>query len=249
MAIDTELTGIPNMTPEGSESGDVAVLASGGLDSAVLCVELAGRFRRVHPIYVRFGLRWESTELAGLHAFLTAVAHPAIERLRVFDEPLSEVYGDHWSTEAGGAVPDGATADEEVCLPGRNLLLIAKAAVWCGLRGVSTIALGTLGSNPFPDATPTFFRAYQDVLNRGMNVDLRIIRPFEGMTKVDVLRLGARLPLELTVTCLDPVRDRQCGACNKCAERRRAFAEAGIPDRTVYLAESMPTAGPHPAHP
>ena len=41
--------------------------------------------------------------------------------------------------------------------PGRNLLLTVKAAVWCRLRECRTLALGSLGSNPFPDSTPEFF--------------------------------------------------------------------------------------------
>ena len=45
---------------------DVAVLASGGLDSAILVAELLRQGRAVHPIYVRFGLAWEPTEEAHL---------------------------------------------------------------------------------------------------------------------------------------------------------------------------------------
>ena len=49
---------------------EVAVLISGGLDSAVLCVELLGDYARVHPLYIRCGLRWEEVELAAARAFL-----------------------------------------------------------------------------------------------------------------------------------------------------------------------------------
>src|SRR5262249_58691019 len=54
----------------------VAVLASGGIDSAILCVDLLEEFNRVHPLYVRFGLRWEDFEVTGLKRFLDAVARP-----------------------------------------------------------------------------------------------------------------------------------------------------------------------------
>jgi 7-cyano-7-deazaguanine synthase len=30
------------------------------------------------------------------------------------------------------------------------------------------------------------------------------------------------------------VGERHCGRCNKCAERRKAFADAGIADGTPY---------------
>jgi 7-cyano-7-deazaguanine synthase len=46
--------------------------------------------------------------------------------------------------------------------------------------------------------------------------------------------VGDGLPLELTFSCLRPVGGLHCGRCNKCAERRRGFAEAGLPDPTQY---------------
>ena len=220
------------------EGGDVAALVSGGADSAVLGIELLERFDRVFPIYMRFGLRWEEAELTGLRRFLGAVERPGLMPLRVIDEPIVDVYGDHWST-GGLGVPDDAAPDESVYLPGRTLLLVAKAAVWCGLRGITSIALGTLGSNPFPDAAPEFDRDLEAVLRRAMRGQLRLIRPFNGMTKVEVLNLGSRLPLWMTFSCLQPVHGRHCGRCNKCAERRRGFRELGRVDRTVYDTDLM----------
>jgi 7-cyano-7-deazaguanine synthase len=40
--------------------------------------------------------------------------------------------------------------------------------------------------------------------------------------------------LELTFSCIDPQEGEHCGRCNKCAERRRAFATSGLVDRTTY---------------
>jgi 7-cyano-7-deazaguanine synthase len=42
------------------------------------------------------------------------------------------------------------------------------------------------------------------------------------------------LPLELTFSCIRPAGERHCGSCNKCAERRQAFASAGLKDPTDY---------------
>jgi 7-cyano-7-deazaguanine synthase len=154
--------------------------------------------------------------------------------LTVLDEPVGPVYGEHWSASGRPGVPGAETDDEAVYLPGRNVLLAAKAAVWCRLRGVEALAIGTLRGNPFPDSTPGFFGELQSVLNRAMGGRLTILRPFEQLSKVEVLRRGARarLPLHLTFSCLDPVGGRHCGRCNKCAERRRAFREAGLDDQT-----------------
>ena len=70
------------------------VLTSGGLDSAILCVDMLREFRRVFPLYIRGGLRWEEVELASLRRFLAAVRRPGLESLVVLDEPVDVVYGD-----------------------------------------------------------------------------------------------------------------------------------------------------------
>jgi 7-cyano-7-deazaguanine synthase len=220
--------------PDRGSDSDVAVLASGGIDSAILCVDLLREFKRVHPLYVRFGLRWEDVELASLRAFLGSVERPGLRPPHVLDEPVADVYGDaHWST-GGPVVPDAETADDAVYLPGRNLLLTAKAAVWCRLRGIEAMAFGCLRGNPFPDSTPEFFRDLERVVNRALAGRLRLLRPFERLGKEEVLRRGAGLPLHQTFSCLRPVGGRHCGACNKCAERRRGFRAAGWPDLTPY---------------
>jgi 7-cyano-7-deazaguanine synthase len=210
-----------------------AVLLSGGLDSAILCAELLGEFGRVIPLYIRAGLRWESAELESVRRYLAAVKTERLDELVVLDEPIALVYGSHWSTD-GARVPDALTADEAVYLPGRNLLLTVKAAVWCRLRDVGTLALGSLGSNPFPDSTPEFFTALEGLLNQALCGTLRLIRPFDRLHKTDVLLRGKELPLHLTLSCIDPHDGRHCGKCNKCAERKEAFRSAGLWDRTTY---------------
>ena len=212
---------------------EVAVLVSGGADSAILCVDMLREFSRVHPIYVRFGLRWEEVELQFLKRFLHVAERPRLCPLVVLDEPVASTYGSHWSIGNLG-VPDAQTPDEAVYLPGRNLLLVAKSAVWCRIREVDRLALGCLRSNPFPDSTPEFFRNLEGVVNQAMTGRLRILRPFERLSKAEVLRRGHGLPLQHTFSCLSPVDGRHCGVCNKCAERRKGFREADLADRTDY---------------
>jgi 7-cyano-7-deazaguanine synthase len=220
------------MSQEGH--GAVAVLVSGGLDSAILYVRLRDEYSRVVPIYIRGGLRWEEVELAALRRFLDAVAGEGGAGLVVLDEPIADVYGEHWST-SGRDIPGSETDDEAVYLPGRNVLLTAKAAVWCRLRDVRTLALGSLGSNPFPDSTPEFFKNLELVLNQAMDGALKIIRPFANVHKTEVVEMGRNLPLHLTFSCINPIEGRHCGTCNKCAERQKGFANAGIADRTEYF--------------
>ena len=211
----------------------VAVLASGGLDSAILVAELLRQGSVVHPIYVRFGLAWEPTEEAHLRRFLDTLTRPSPEPLTALNVPIASTYGTHWSV-SGEAVPDERSADDAVYLPGRNLLLLAQPSVWCALHGVHTIALGTLKGNPFPDSSREFFEDFASLLQRGMSHSFEVVTPFAALTKADVLELGRGLDLGHTFSCIDPQAGRHCGRCNKCAERRLAFSELQIDDVTEY---------------
>ncbi len=222
------------MNIDGSTAA-LAVLASGGLDSAILLGEALRTHEAVHPLYVRHGLHWEPAELQHLRRFLDAVQCQALRPLHVLEMPVADLYAAHWSI-TGRDVPDAESPDEAVFLPGRNVLLLAKAILWCHLRDVPAVALAPLESNPFPDATAEFFDGYQDLVNRAVGGVVRVLRPYAGLHKTAVMRRGQGLPLELTFSCIRPVGGRHCGRCNKCAERRRAFVDAGLLDRTEYAA-------------
>lgn len=214
----------------------LAVLTSGGVDSAVLIAEMARQGWVAQPLYIRLGLAWEATEEAYLQRFLDAL--PANLRPRplvVLHLPIADVYGPHWSV-TGADVPDDTTPDSAVYLPGRNLLLLAKSTVWCALHGVEVIALGTLKGNPFADSQPEFLSLFSSLVQLGTELPLEVRTPFASLTKAQVLELGRDLMLEHTFSCIAPSEARHCGRCNKCAERRNGFVEAGIEDRTLYAA-------------
>jgi 7-cyano-7-deazaguanine synthase len=213
------------------------VLISGGLDSAILLGEALGTATAVYPLYVRNGLSWEAAELQHLCRYLEAVHVSALRPLTILEMPVADLYGDHWSV-TGRGVPGAETPDDAVFLPGRNVLLLSKAILWCHLHGVPAVALAPLESNPFPDATPAFFAAFQDVVNQAVGGSVRVLRPYLGLGKTEVMRRGRHLPLGRTFSCIRPAGGRHCGTCNKCAERRRAFADAGLSDPTAYVRES-----------
>jgi len=209
------------------------VLLSGGLDSSILLATLLDQGCRVRPFYVRTQLAWEPEELLAVRRWLEALFSPRLDELVLLDLPLEDLYQDHWSV-TGRNAPGRATADDAVYLPGRNALLVIKAALWCQLHGIEQLALGVLKSNPFADATPAFFDQFESALNCGSARPLRIVRPFARLSKRQVMERGRDLPLELTFSCIAPVGGLHCGRCNKCAERRAAFRLIDAEDPTEY---------------
>jgi 7-cyano-7-deazaguanine synthase len=214
---------------------NTAVLLSAGLDSAVLAAA-ESRTARVHPIYVSAGLAWESEELRALDRLLAGA--PFAERVAPLVRltfSVEDVYpASHWALR--GEPPTFDTPDEDVYLTGRNVVLLSKAAIYCAQQRIPRIAIGPLAGNPFPDATREFFTAMARALSLGLAHDFEVAAPFAEMHKADVVRLGAQLgvPLERTLSCMNPRDGLHCGQCSKCRERRDAFAEAGVPDPTAY---------------
>lgn len=218
-----------------------AVLCSSGLDSAVLLAHEAA-CGPVTPVYVSVGLAWEAAERRALERLLRhpAFAGRALEPVLLALD-MRDVYPPtHWAIR--GEPPAYHTPDEDVYIPGRNVVLLTKAAVACAARRIPRLAIGPLAGNPFPDATPEFFASLSRALSLGLDWTLNIAAPFAALHKEDVVTLGRRLgvPLELSLSCMSPRGDLHCGRCSKCRERHDAFLAAGEADPTTY-ASAPPT--------
>ena len=225
-----------------------AVLLSGGLDSAVLLADEGAR-DEVQPIYVSVGLAWEAAERTIVEQLLAAMpVRHRVHPLASLAVDMRDVYATtHWALV--GRPPAYRTPDEDVYLPGRNVVLLSKAGVYCAARHLDRLVIGTLEHNPFPDATPEFRSAMARALSIGLAHPIEIAAPYAGTSKADVIRRGAALgvPFALTLSCMNPqstnpqsaVRNPRslwfhCGSCSKCRERHDAFLEAGLADPTEY---------------
>jgi 7-cyano-7-deazaguanine synthase len=182
------------------------------------------------------GLAWEDAEA-------TVIAHlvreaPFANRLQpttTLSLDMRDVYpAGHWAVD--GKAPAWAEPDETVYLEGRNITLIAKAAVFCAGHGIERLVLGPLAGNPFPDATPIFFETMARAMSLGLEHPLAVATPLVHMHKSDVVRagLGLGVAFERTLSCMSPIENGHCGRCNKCRERHEAFRDAGISDPTAY---------------
>jgi 7-cyano-7-deazaguanine synthase len=210
------------------------VLFSSGLDSAVLAASEA-RACDVHPLYVSTGLAWEPEELAAVARLLAAPVYAGLAPIARLSFTVTDLYpATHWAIR--GTPPAFDTPDEDVYLTGRNVILLSKAAVYCVQQKIARIVIGPLAGNPFPDATPEFFATMARALSLGLAYEIAIDAPFATIDKSEVVRLGVSLgvPLELTLSCMNPRGGLHCGQCSKCRERRDAFHDAGVADPTTY---------------
>lgn len=216
----------------------LAVLFSAGLDSAVLLAHAARDNSSVpiQPIYVSAGLAWEAEERAmALRLLRSGALDTRVSELVALTNDMRDVYPpSHWAIR--GEAPAYDTPDEDVYIEGRNIVLLSKTSVFMARRGISRVLIGPLAGNPFPDAAPQFFEAMARALSEGLGAPIGIEAPFARMDKADVIRLGRelRVPLELTLSCMQPRDGVHCGRCSKCRERIDAFRKAGGGDPTRY---------------
>lgn len=213
-------------------------LAGCGVDSGVMMARALARRRRIHPLYVRQGALWEDAEEAALRQFIAALeggkTGGRLAPLHVMRLDLPDTYASRWALDRTIQPPGETSADEAVYLPGRNLALLFQGALLAQSLDVHTLLIGLLAGNPFSDAHPAFLRSFEQTYELATHYKIRVETPLGGLHKEEVIRLGAGLPLEFTFSCLRPVGGRHCGHCNKCAERQRGFAQAGVEDPTEY---------------
>ena len=170
-----------------------------------------------------------------LERVLSEAAFRGAQPLETLHFDMRDVYpSSHWAIK--GEAPGFNTPDEDVYLEGRNVVLLTKAAVFMARARLSRLSIGPLAGNPFPDATPEFFASMSHALSLGLGTTIEIAAPLLSRSKAGVIALGQSLgvPLELTLSCMQPSSGMHCGRCSKCRERKDAFREAGVEDKSRY---------------
>jgi 7-cyano-7-deazaguanine synthase len=212
-------------------------LASGGVDSSILLALEARKRREVFPVFVRAGFRFEKAQREALDRFLKKLRLKNIRPVTELRIAASDFFPkSHWAL-SGRKIPPAGSPDGSCYLPGWNLLLLAPALTYAAQQGIPAVVLGHITHNPYPDGQPDFFRQFERLGKLAFERKIRIERPFERLGKEDVLKKGRGLPLEATLTCIDPKRGAHCGACHKCTERHRGFVKSGMADPTRYVRE------------
>lgn len=221
-----------------SPDGAAVMLVSGGLDSLFMMGEALVAGGSIVPVHVLQDALWENSETEALQKILSAlrVEHGVrVGELLQMRMQFPPDFAARWAVDPAARIPGADTPDEAVYLPGRNLALLLAGALVAQSRQISSVRLGVLDGNPFPDGTDEFLRGFMELFFTATGYPVKITKPLAGTKKGYLIRKWSALPFSLTVSCLRPQGLTHCGDCNKCAERRRTFASAGLPDPTNYL--------------
>jgi 7-cyano-7-deazaguanine synthase len=215
------------------------VLLSGGLDSMVTAAIAREQGYSVLALTVDYGQR-HKVELQAA----ARIAAELADDHAVLKMDLTRFGGSALTDDI--AVPkSGVGADIPVTyVPARNTVLLSLALAWAEAAGARDLFIGVnaLDYSGYPDCRPEFIEAFERLANLATKAGVegqgfKLHAPLQHMTKADIAREAARLGLDagMSHSCYDPAADgRACGLCDACRLRAKGFAEAGLPDPTVY---------------
>lgn len=223
---------------------NAVVLLSGGLDSTTTLALATQRFT-VHALSFRYGQRhYGEIDSACRIAKAFGVASHVVSDidLRTFGgsalTAAIEVPKDRSASSMTSSIP-------VTYVPARNTIFLSFALAFAEVLPAQDIFIGVnaLDYSGYPDCRPEYIESFERMANlatrggvEGTN-PIHVRAPLIAMSKAEIIRLGASLGVDysMTTSCYDPASDgRACGRCDACHLRRKGFADAGVPDPTAY---------------
>ena len=218
------------------------VLFSGGVDSTTCLAIAVDKYGadEVLALLLYYGQKHSrELEAARTIAARYGVKHKELDLALIFaDSDCSLLKGsDEDIPEESYAEQLKKTGGKPVStyVPFRNGLFLASAASIALSNGCTEIYYGAhsddAAGNAYPDCSSDFNDAINRAIHLGSGGELRVIAPFIGMNKAQVVAEGLRLgvPYELTWSCYEG-GDSPCGVCGTCRDRIAAFRANGIDD-------------------
>lgn len=218
------------------------VILSGGIDSSTLLYDTASKGYEVSALTFIYGQKHER-EIGSARAICEglSVSHRVVDL-----SALKRILSGSALTDPDVEIPDVPETSEHydtlktTIVPNRNAIFLSIAVGYAVSTGAGAVLFGAHHSDRgvYPDCRAEFVEAFQAAERLATDApELRVEAPYAAMDKAEIVRLGVGLgvPFGLAWSCYKG-GDVHCGVCSSCRERKRAFAEAGVPDPTGYAA-------------
>ena len=226
------------MTPK---SKSAIVLLSGGLDSMVV----AGLAREAGYDVIALTIDYNQRHRIELDSAATIAAHLEATEHIVLPLDLTRFGGSALTADI--AVPKEGVESGAIpvtYVPARNTIFLSLCLGLAEARNARDLWIGVnaLDYSGYPDCRPEFIRSFEATANLATKAGVQgypftIHTPLLDMSKADIVREAARLGLDagMSWSCYDPSPDNKaCGQCDACRLRAKGFADAGLPDPTMY---------------
>jgi len=196
------------------EKKSAVVLCSGGLDSATVMAMAKNQGYDIYSLSFRYGQRHhielESADRVSRH-------FGALQHL-VLTIELDKIGGS--ALTAAIDVPKGRTQAALsvgipiTYVPARNTIFLSYALAWAEVLGAADIFIGVnaLDYSGYPDCRPEYIASFEAMANLATKAGvegttrIKIHAPLLNMTKAEIIRTGAALGVDYSMTVGQPVR-------------------------------------------
>lgn len=213
---------------------DSVIIISGGMDSTTLLYEYKDRI----ALAITFDYGSTQNERERQYAIMQC-KRLGIKHIII---PLEFMHKYFKSSLLGTAddIPEGNYDDENMkstVVPFRNGIMLAIA---CGIAESNDLNHVLIANHSgdhtiYPDCRPAFIDAMSQAMTNGTYKGVTVLAPYTSISKTDIARHGKALGIDYseTYSCYKG-REKHCGKCGTCRERKEALRDAGIIDTTVY---------------
>lgn len=219
-----------------SNNKEAIVLMSGGIDSTTLLHYVKSQGYKVYGISFDYGQRHKK-ELE----FAKYWGKKLCEEWKLIDLSfMSDVADMSALIDDSKSIPKEKYTHENqkiTVVPNRNMVMLSIAIAWAENKGIKDVFFAPHHNDYaiYPDCRPEFVEAISKASQLGTYSNVRVNAPFVKMTKADIVKLGDNLGVDYSKTwsCYEG-KEKHCGKCATCQERREAFMRAGVQDPTEY---------------
>ena len=213
------------------------LILSGGMDSVTLLYEYRDQIALAVNFHYGSNHNEREAECARYHCDKLG-----IELLELNLDFMGDYF--HSSLLDGPeAVPEGNYTDDNMrstVVPFRNGIMLAVAAGIAESNGLTRLLIASHAGDHaiYPDCRQAFISAMGRAIEEGTYENISLLAPYSALSKAQIAAVGKKLGVDYsrTYSCYKG-REKHCGKCATCVERREAFAEAGVDDKTEYETE------------
>jgi 7-cyano-7-deazaguanine synthase len=226
----------------GFEMKKVVVVFSGGIDSISTCAYLKQKYE-LYGISFLYGQK-ANQEIRRAKSFAKILG---LKEHKIVDISfMKKLYGNtNALTSKKKEVP--GKFNYSIVVPIRNGIFLSIATAWAFSINASLVAYGAhTGDKNYPDCRPAFSKQIESSFNQGeidgirsgIRKRIQIWSPYKAkLSKKQLLKKGYDVlgdKIFNTWSCYKNGKV-QCGKCESCNNRKAAFLEASIEDKTHYL--------------
>lgn len=215
---------------------------SGGLDCTV-ATSVFSKDHEIHAITFNYGQKAFKRELQASKEICNKMnwTHEVIDLPWLAEISNSSLNTDEDIPELKEEDLDDLNKSQEsainVWVPARNTVFTSIALSYAESIGADAIIVGWNGEEgaTFPDNSKEYMEKFNELIDVGSPEKIKIEAPLIDLNKEEIVTLGLEFgaPMELSYSCYKG-EEKQCGVCESCMRRKRAFKNLGIKDKSEY---------------